>query len=83
MPETRKARIITVTSGKGGVGKTSFSINCGIALNNMGYRVLIIDADFGLANIDVMLGIIPEYSLFHVIDGKKSGGCYNRRAMWY
>ncbi|MGI6188183.1 MAG: MinD/ParA family protein [Clostridiales bacterium] len=70
--ETRKARIITVTSGKGGVGKTSFSINCGIALNNMGYRVLIIDADFGLANIDVMLGIIPEYSLFHVIDGKKS-----------
>ncbi|MBM7581400.1 flagellar biosynthesis protein FlhG [Caldicoprobacter guelmensis] len=68
---TQKARIITVTSGKGGVGKTNFTLNCAIALNAMGYRTLIIDADFGLSNIDVMLGMIPKYNLFHVITHKK------------
>ena len=67
----QNARIITVTSGKGGVGKTNFTLNCAIALNNMGYRTLIIDADFGLSNIDVMLGMIPKYNLFHVITHKK------------
>lgn len=67
----QKARIITVTSGKGGVGKTNFTLNCAIALNSMGYRTLIIDADFGLSNIDVMLGMIPKYNLFHVITHKK------------
>ncbi|NLX70518.1 MAG: MinD/ParA family protein, partial [Clostridiales bacterium] len=69
--EPKEARIIAVTSGKGGVGKTNFTLNCGIALKKIGYRVLIIDADFGLANIDVMLGITPKYNLFHVIDGKR------------
>jgi len=67
----KKARIITVTSGKGGVGKTNFTLNCAIVLNNLGYKVVIIDADFGLSNIDVMLGIIPKYNLFHVISHKK------------
>ena len=69
--EPKEDRIIAVTSGKGGVGKTNFILNCGIALKKIGYRVLIIDADFGLANIDVMLGITPKYNLFHVIDGKR------------
>lgn len=68
----QKGRIITVTSGKGGVGKTNFTLNCAIALNSMGHRTLIIDADFGLSNIDVMLGMIPRYNLFHVITNKKS-----------
>lgn len=57
------ARVITVTSGKGGVGKSSISVNLAIQLKRMGKRVIILDADFGLANIEVMLGIRPKYSL--------------------
>lgn len=63
-PESKlKARVITVTSGKGGVGKTSISINLAIQLARMGKRVVVFDADFGLANIEVMLGIRPQYNL--------------------
>ena len=58
-----KARVITVTSGKGGVGKTSISINLAIQLARMGKRVVVFDADFGLANIEVMLGVRPQYNL--------------------
>lgn len=57
------ARVITVTSGKGGVGKTSIAVNLGIQMQRMGKRVIILDADFGLANIEVMLGIRPQYNL--------------------
>ncbi len=57
------ARVITVTSGKGGVGKTSIAINLAIQMKRMGKRVIILDADFGLANIEVMLGIRPQYNL--------------------
>ncbi len=57
------ARVITVTSGKGGVGKTSIAVNLAIQLQRMGKRVIILDADFGLANIEVMLGIRPQYNL--------------------
>lgn len=59
----RVARVITVTSGKGGVGKSSVSVNLAIALARLGNRVIILDADFGLANVEVMLGIRPEYNL--------------------
>lgn len=57
------ARVITVTSGKGGVGKSSISINLAIWLTRAGKRVVVFDADFGLANIEVMLGIRPQYNL--------------------
>lgn len=57
------ARVIAVTSGKGGVGKSSFSINIAIQFARMGKKVIILDADFGLANIEVMLGVIPKANL--------------------
>jgi len=59
----RVARVITITSGKGGVGKSSISVNLAIALSRLGNRVVVIDADFGLANIEVMLGIRPLFNL--------------------
>ena len=57
------ARIITVTSGKGGVGKSNVSINLALQFRRQGKRVIIFDADFGLANIEVMFGVIPQYTL--------------------
>ena len=59
----RRASIWAVTSGKGGVGKTSLSLNLGIAVARTGKQVLLIDADLGLANVDIMLGISPERTL--------------------
>lgn len=61
------ARLIAVTSGKGGVGKTSFTANLAIELSRLGHNVIIIDGDLGLANIEVMLGIVPRYSLYEMI----------------
>lgn len=57
------ARVITVTSGKGGVGKSNVSINLAVQLRKMGQRVIIFDADFGLANIEVMFGAVPKHNL--------------------
>ena len=57
------ARVIAVTSGKGGVGKSSVSINLAVQFTQMGKKVIILDADFGLANIEVMFGVIPIYNL--------------------
>lgn len=62
-----KSRIITVTSGKGGVGKTSTSINLAIQFRKQGKSVIILDADFGLANIEVMFGAIPKYNLSDLV----------------
>lgn len=61
------ARVIAVTSGKGGVGKTSISVNLALQFREQGKRVVILDADFGLANVEVMLGIRPRYNLADVI----------------
>lgn len=62
-----QARIITVTSGKGGVGKSSISVNLALEFKKQGKRVIIFDADFGLANIEVMIGAIPKYNLADLI----------------
>ncbi len=64
----KKARLIAVTSGKGGVGKTSITINIAIQLVKCGYKVVIIDGDLGLANVEVMLGIVPKYSMYDIIN---------------
>lgn len=58
------ARVITVTSGKGGVGKTSITVNLAIAMARVGKRVIIFDADLGLANVDVLLGVTPRLTLY-------------------
>ncbi len=68
---TSGTRSIVITSGKGGVGKTSLSVSLSIALAQDGKSVTLVDADLGLANINVILGIIPKYNLYHVIKGKK------------
>jgi flagellar biosynthesis protein FlhG len=70
MPATR----IAVTSGKGGVGKTSLTVNLGVAMARLGHRVGIVDADFALGNIDVQLGLAPAAHLGAVLDGTKSVG---------
>ncbi len=61
--------VVSVTSGKGGVGKTNISTNLAYALAGSGKKVLLLDADLGLANVDVMLGLTPEYNLFHLFHG--------------
>lgn len=68
----KTARVITVTSGKGGVGKTNITINLAIALSRLGLKVAILDADLGLANIDVLLGIVPKYTLLDLIHDEKN-----------
>ena len=67
-----KARVIAVTSGKGGVGKTSIVGNLGYAFTKLGKEVLILDADLGLGNLDVLLGLAPKYNLSHVIMEEKT-----------
>jgi flagellar biosynthesis protein FlhG len=65
----RPVRVVAVTSGKGGVGKTNVSVNVAVALAELGRRVMLLDADLGLANIDVLLGLQPRFTLSDVLDG--------------
>lgn len=67
-----KARVITITSGKGGVGKSNVAVNMAIQLRKMGKRVIIFDADLGLANVEVMFGAIPKFNLSDLIYRGKS-----------
>jgi len=64
----KPARVITVTSGKGGVGKTNFTVNLALYLQSQGIRVVVVDADFGLANIEILLGVAPQFTLADVIN---------------
>jgi len=66
------ARVITVTSGKGGVGKSNTAINLAIQFKKMGQRVIILDADFGLANIEIMFGAVPKHNLCDLIYQNKN-----------
>ncbi|MDR2070414.1 MAG: MinD/ParA family protein [Treponema sp.] len=68
----QKTRIITVTSGKGGVGKTNVSVNMALAYARLGKKVIVMDADLGLANVNVMLNLIPKFNLYHVIRKQKT-----------
>jgi len=65
------ARILTVSSGKGGVGKSNFTLNFALALKSLGRKVLLFDADIGMANIDVLMGVRPRYNLYHLLKGEK------------
>lgn len=67
LPQRPLARVITVTSGKGGVGKSNTAINLAIQFRKMGQRVIILDADFGLANIEIMFGAVPKHNLCDLI----------------
>jgi flagellar biosynthesis protein FlhG len=67
----KKTKIITVASGKGGVGKTNLSINLAIAYSRLGKKVIVLDADLGLANVNVILGVVPKFNLYHVIRKQK------------
>ena len=66
-PKRPLARVITVTSGKGGVGKSNTSINLAVQFRKMGQKVIILDADFGLANIEIMFGTVPKHNLCDLI----------------
>lgn len=63
-------KVITVTSGKGGVGKTNISVNLACCLAKQGKRVILVDADLGLANVDVILGLTPQYTVYDLFRGK-------------
>lgn len=69
---TNGSKILTVASGKGGVGKTNITANLAITLSNRGERVLVFDADMGLANMDVLLGLTPRFSMRHVLNASRS-----------
>jgi len=65
------ARVVAITSGKGGVGKTNVTAGLALSLARQGQRVVVMDANFGLANLDILLGLSPKYTLEHVLRGEK------------
>ena len=68
----KETRFLSVTSGKGGVGKSNFSLNFSLALQRLGMKVLVLDADIGMANIDVLMGTTSKYNLYHLIKNEKT-----------
>lgn len=72
MIDSHPMKVIAVSSGKGGVGKTNVSVNLAVGLAKSGKSVMLMDADLGMANVDIMLGINPKYDLHHVITGERT-----------
>ncbi len=72
MNNQKPVQVVAVTSGKGGVGKSNITVNLAVSLAQQGQKVLVMDGDLGLANIDVLLGLSPGYNLSHVINGECS-----------
>ncbi len=70
--QQRPVKVIAVTSGKGGVGKTNVSVNLAVSLSRKGHNVVLMDADLGLANVDVMLGLHSKFNISHVLSGEKT-----------
>lgn len=68
--QKQPVQVIAITGGKGGVGKTNVAVNLSVALADLGRKVVLLDADFGLANVDVLLGLQPTHNLADVMDGK-------------
>ena len=68
----RRARIVAVTSGKGGVGKSNIAVNLAVRLSQMGRRVILLDADLGTANADVLCNITPGATIAHVVEGRQT-----------
>lgn len=77
-PGLQQARVVTVTSGKGGVGKTVLAVNLALAMGELGLRVGLVDADLGMANVAVLLGAMPRYHVGHVVRGI----CSLEQALW-
>ncbi len=72
MSNNKKTRIIAITSGKGGVGKSNLSVNMAIAYAQQGKKVTLIDGDLGMANVNVLMNVVPQYNLMHVINRQKT-----------
>lgn len=72
MQQVHRSRVVAISSGKGGVGKSTLALNLALVLSAQGKKVLLLDVDMGMANLDIMLGMVPKYNLFHMIQGKKS-----------
>lgn len=72
MANSSPINVIAVTSGKGGVGKTNVAVNLGVSLARQGRKVLLFDADMGLANVDIALGLKPKYDISHVLSGQRT-----------
>lgn len=71
-PSEPRTQVIAVSSGKGGVGKSNVVANLAVALAKAGKRVLVLDADLGLGNLDVLLGLVPQYTIEHVLSGART-----------
>lgn len=70
--ENKLTRVIVISSGKGGVGKSTLALNLSLELSALGKKVILMDGDLGMANIDIMLGLVPKYNLYHFIKDQKS-----------